>query len=115
MLGFSPVKGLPSVKWYVGISLDRDKAYASLSSFRTTALIATVAAVAFILLLLGLLIRVLMRPLTDMGRAMANIAEGEGDLTRRLDAQSNDEFGELARWPAASGWRRCREIRSCPA
>ncbi|MHA3886971.1 methyl-accepting chemotaxis protein [Stutzerimonas degradans] len=96
VLGFSPVKGLPSVKWYVGISLDRDKAYASLSSFRTTALIATVAAVAFILLLLGLLIRVLMRPLTDMGRAMGNIAEGEGDLTRRLDVQSNDEFGELA-------------------
>ncbi|EIK53512.1 chemotactic transducer PctA [Stutzerimonas stutzeri TS44] len=96
ILGFSPVQGLPSVKWYVGISLDRDKAYASLSRFRTTALIATVAAVAFIMLLLGLLIRVLMRPLTDMGRAMGNIAEGEGDLTRRLEVQSNDEFGALA-------------------
>jgi len=43
-----------------------------------------------------MLIRVLMRPLTDMGRAMANIAEGEGDLTRRLAVQSKDEFGELA-------------------
>jgi len=96
ILGFSPVKGLPSVQWYVGISLDRDKAYAALTSFRTTALVATVAAVAFILLLLGMLIRVLMRPLTDMGRAMANIAEGEGDLTRRLAVQSRDEFGQLA-------------------
>ncbi len=96
VLGFSPVQGLPSVKWYVGISLDRDKAYASLTSFRTTALIATVVAVAFILALLGMLIRVLMRPLTDMGRAMANIAEGEGDLTRRLAVQSKDEFGQLA-------------------
>lgn len=96
ILSFSPVKGLPSVQWYVGISLDRDKAYAALTSFRTTALIATIAAVAFILLLLGMLIRVLMRPLTDMGRAMANIAEGEGDLTRRLAVQSKDEFGELA-------------------
>ncbi|AFM34712.1 MULTISPECIES: methyl-accepting chemotaxis protein [Stutzerimonas stutzeri subgroup] len=96
ILSFSPVKGLPSVQWYVGISLDRDKAYAALTSFRTTALVATVAAVAFILLLLGMLIRVLMRPLTDMGRAMANIAEGEGDLTRRLAVQSRDEFGQLA-------------------
>ncbi|MBD3814351.1 MAG: methyl-accepting chemotaxis protein, partial [Betaproteobacteria bacterium] len=96
ILGFSPVKGLPSVQWYVGISLDRDKAYAALTSFRTTALIATIAAVAFILLLLGMLMRVLMRPLRDMGRAMANIAEGEGDLTRRLAVQSNDEFGQLA-------------------
>ncbi len=96
ILSFSRVQGLPSVTWYVGISLDKDAAYASLASFRTTALVATVAAVAFILLLLGMLIRVLMRPLTDMGRAMANIAEGEGDLTRRLAVQSRDEFGQLA-------------------
>ncbi len=96
ILSFSRVQGLPSVTWYVGISLDKDAAYVSLASFRTTALVATVAAVAFILVLLGMLIRVLMRPLTDMGRAMANIAEGEGDLTRRLAVQSRDEFGELA-------------------
>jgi methyl-accepting chemotaxis protein len=96
IVSFSPVPGLPSVTWYVGISVDKDKAYAALSSFRTTAVLATVIAVAFIMLLLGMLIRVLMRPLTDMGRAMANIAEGEGDLTRRLAVQTNDEFGELA-------------------
>ena len=96
ILAFSPVEGLPSVKWYVGISVDRDKAYASLASFRTSAFVATAVAVLFIISLLGMLIRVLMRPLTDMGRAMANIAEGEGDLTRRLAVQSNDEFGQLA-------------------
>jgi len=96
ILSFSPVKGLPSVQWYVGISLDRDKAYASLTSFRTSAVVAALIAVVVIMLLLGMLIRVLMRPLTDMGRAMANIAEGEGDLTRRLAVQSKDEFGELA-------------------
>ena len=96
ILAFSPVEGLPSVKWYVGISVDRDKAYASLASFRTSAFVATAVAVLFIIALLGMLIRVLMRPLTDMGRAMANIAEGEGDLTRRLAMQSNDEFGQLA-------------------
>ncbi|MBK3847658.1 MULTISPECIES: methyl-accepting chemotaxis protein [Stutzerimonas] len=96
ILSFSPVPGLPSVTWYVGVSVSKEKAYAALSSFRTTALLATVIAVVFILVLLGMLIRVLMRPLTDMGRAMANIAEGEGDLTRRLIVQSQDEFGVLA-------------------
>ncbi|GAI19198.1 unnamed protein product, partial [marine sediment metagenome] len=53
-------------------------------------------AVAAIAGLLGLLIPVLMRPLTTMGRAMRDIAEGEGDLTRRLTVQNKDEFGELA-------------------
>ncbi len=96
ILSFSPVPGLPSVTWYVGISVEKEKAYAALSSFRTSALVATVIAVVFIMVLLGMLIRVLMRPLTDMGRAMSNIAEGEGDLTRRLTVQSQDEFGTLA-------------------
>ncbi|WP_447444451.1 HAMP domain-containing protein [Pseudomonas aeruginosa] len=35
-------------------------------------------------------------PLTDMGRAMQDIAQGEGDLTKRLKVTSNDEFGTLA-------------------
>nr|MBF0684133.1 methyl-accepting chemotaxis protein [Pseudomonas sp.] len=96
ILAFSPVTGLPSVKWYVGISLDRDKAYSGLTSFRSSALVVTAVAVIFILVLLGMLMRVLMRPLTDMGRAMADIAEGEGDLTLRLQVQSQDEFGALA-------------------
>ncbi|WP_417779994.1 methyl-accepting chemotaxis protein [Stutzerimonas xanthomarina] len=96
ILSFSPVPGLPSVTWYVGISVEKEKAYAALSSFRTSALVATVIAVVFIMVLLGMLIRVLMRPLTDMGRAMTNIAEGEGDLTRRLKVESQDEFGTLA-------------------
>ncbi|MCC8344226.1 methyl-accepting chemotaxis protein [Pseudomonas stutzeri] len=96
ILSFSRVQGLPSVTWYVGISLDKAKAYAALDSFRTSAVVAALIAVGVILLLLGMLMRVLMRPLTDMGRAMANIAEGEGDLTRRLTVQSHDEFGELA-------------------
>src|SRR5690606_35586151 len=93
ILSFSPVAGLPSVSWYVGISLGKDKAYAALTSFRTTPLLATVIAVIFIFVLMSMLIRVLMRPLTDMGQAMENIAEGEGDLTRRLKVESNDEFG----------------------
>uniref|UniRef100_UPI0021D83DF6 cache domain-containing protein n=1 Tax=Pseudomonas sp. RIT-PI-AD TaxID=3035294 RepID=UPI0021D83DF6 len=94
---FSPVNGLPSVQWYVGLSIDKDKAYAMLSEFRTSAILATVIAVVLIIFLLGMLIRVLLLPLTHMGAAMKDIAQGDGDLTKRLDVQSQDEFGELAR------------------
>lgn len=84
LLTFTPVKGLPSANWYIGLSVDKDKAFSMLSTFRTSAVIATLVAVVIIIALLGLLIRVLMQPLHTMTRAMANIAEGEGDLTRRL-------------------------------
>ncbi|TRX74189.1 methyl-accepting chemotaxis protein [Pseudomonas mangiferae] len=94
---FTPVKGLPSVNWYVGLSIDKDKAYSMLSEFRTSAVVVTLIAVVLIILLLGMLIRVLLRPLNQMSRAMEDIAQGEGDLTKRLDVQGKDEFGELAK------------------
>ena len=96
ILTFAPVKGLPSVNWYVGLSIDKTKAYAALSKFRTSAIIATIIAVVLIMLLLSMLISVLMQPLNVMGKAMQDIAQGEGDLTKRLEIQSNDEFGALA-------------------
>ncbi|MBG0846044.1 methyl-accepting chemotaxis protein [Pseudomonas chengduensis] len=97
ILTFTPVKGLPSVSWHIGLSIDKAKAYSMLTEFRASAIIATVIAVVLIIALLGLLIRVLMQPLTAMGKAMEDIAKGEGDLTKRLAIQSNDEFGALAR------------------
>ena len=92
---FTPIKGLPSVNWYLGISVDKDKSFAMLSEFRNSAVIATIIAVVIIIALLGMLIRVLLQPLHVMTRAMQDIADGEGDLTRRLTIQNNDEFGTL--------------------
>ncbi|MEX5685218.1 methyl-accepting chemotaxis protein [Pseudomonas silesiensis] len=92
---FTPIKGLPSVNWYIGLSVDKDKAFSMLTEFRASAVIATVIAVATIIALLGMLIRILIQPLHIMTRAMADIADGEGDLTKRLTIQNNDEFGVL--------------------
>ncbi|TWC20465.1 MULTISPECIES: methyl-accepting chemotaxis protein [unclassified Pseudomonas] len=92
---FTPIKGLPSVNWYVGVSVDKDQAYSMLSNFRTSAVIATVIAVVFIIALLSMLIRLLIQPLHVMTRAMEDIADGEGDLTKRLTIQNQDEFGIL--------------------
>ncbi|TBU96344.1 methyl-accepting chemotaxis protein [Phytopseudomonas dryadis] len=97
LLTFAPVKGLPDVEWFVGLSVDKGLAYAALDEFRLSAAVATLIAVALIIALLGLLIRVLMQPLNTMGKAMEDIAQGEGDLTKRLTIHSNDEFGALAR------------------
>ncbi|MCK8667459.1 methyl-accepting chemotaxis protein [Pseudomonas azerbaijanoccidens] len=92
---FTPIKGLSSVNWYIGLSVDKDKAFSMLSQFRYSAIIATVIAVAIIIALLGVLIRVLIQPLHIMTRAMEGIADGEGDLTKRLTIQNRDEFGML--------------------
>ena len=95
LISFTRVNGVPSADWYVALVLDKDTAFSMLSEFRTSALIAMVIAVVIIIALLGMLIRVLMQPLLTMGRAMHDIAEGEGDLTKRLVIHGHDEFGAL--------------------
>ncbi|WP_207866883.1 methyl-accepting chemotaxis protein [Pseudomonas sp. 58(2021)] len=95
LISFTRVNGVPSADWYVALVLDKDTAFSMLSEFRTSALIAMVIAVVIIIALLGMLIRVLMQPLLTMGRAMHDIAEGEGDLTKRLTIHGHDEFGAL--------------------
>lgn len=96
LLAFLPVSGLPGVEWYVGLSIDQDKAFASLTSFRISAFIATMVAIGAIVLLLGMFMGFLLRPLAILGAALDDIAKGEGDLTRRLPVTSKDEFGQLA-------------------
>lgn len=95
ILTFTQVQGLPSVNWYVGVSVEKGKAYAMLSKFRMSAVVATVVAMAIIIVMLGMLLQILMRPLQLMASVMRDIAQGDGDLTRRLAIQSRDEFGDL--------------------
>ncbi|HEX9078728.1 MAG TPA: methyl-accepting chemotaxis protein [Desulfuromonadaceae bacterium] len=50
-------------------------------------------------LVLGILVMVgITAPLSRMLHMLKDIAEGEGDLTRRLEEGRRDEFGELSHW-----------------
>lgn len=97
LLRFTPVSGIPSLEWSVGISIDKEKAYQSLRGFRISILIAAVISVAGMFVLLGIVVHVLLRPVRDMSLAMQDIAQGDGDLTMRLSVTSKDEFGRLAK------------------
>lgn len=93
---FAAIEGLPAVKWYVGLALDKDQAFQELNGFRFAAVIATSITVAATILLLGTMIYLLMHPLRRMSDAMKDVAKGEGDLTKRLEVKTQDEFGVLA-------------------
>ncbi len=45
-----------------------------------------------------LLTSIIVKPVSRTVAMIKDLAEGEGDLTRRLDATSKDELGDLARW-----------------
>jgi methyl-accepting chemotaxis protein len=58
----------------------------------------TVAMVIVAVLVAFLFIRAIVLPLKQVTVALRDIAEGEGDLTRRLEVTSHDEIGELGKW-----------------
>jgi len=67
---------------------------------RMSATIITMALIIAVLAALPLLytIRRINRSLSSVTSMVKDIAEGEGDLTKRLDDSGQDEFAELSRW-----------------
>ncbi|MCK7459708.1 methyl-accepting chemotaxis protein [Idiomarina aminovorans] len=86
-------------RWALISEIDRSEALQPATDLRTSLLQSVVFWTVIVLLAAGAAIivfaRTLVRPLIVTEKAMANIAEGEGDLTRRLDDQRNDEIGAI--------------------
>ncbi|EGU37743.1 methyl-accepting chemotaxis protein [Vibrio scophthalmi] len=83
--------------WYVGALVDESVAFSAIDDMRNSSMIYTVIALVLSVLVLSLLIKVLMRPLVVLNKAIQDVASGEGDLTQRLDTNTDEEFAELAK------------------
>lgn len=55
-------------------------------------------AMLFAVVVAVILTRLITRPVLATVAMLKDIAQGEGDLTKRLEARSHDEIGELAEW-----------------
>jgi signal transduction histidine kinase/CheY-like chemotaxis protein len=80
IVAFMPIPALEALDWRLGIVIDHDAAFAPLEDFRTSALLATVAASILLVLLLGAVIwRLLVIPLLAARAAAdrANSAKSE--------------------------------------
>ncbi|NYR11251.1 methyl-accepting chemotaxis protein [Pseudoalteromonas sp. MIP2626] len=96
LISYTKIRGIENVDWYLGVVIDKDKAFASVSAFGKTAAIYMLIGIVVIIIMMQLLLRYLMRPMQRLNDAIKNIAQGEGDLTCRLEVENEDEFGELS-------------------
>ncbi len=96
LVGFFPIKGVPSVNWYLAVEVNKELAFSSMKEIRNLALSLTPLAVIIAVVLLSLLLVQLTKPLRTLQTAMRDIAQGNGDLTKRLTITSSDEIGKLA-------------------
>jgi len=93
------IKGLD---WAVLAEIDKSESFAAVATLKSSILtfgIGTAIVMSIIGALIGLITsRFLISPLEKTVSAIRDIAEGEGDLTQRLNINSNDELGELSKW-----------------
>ncbi|PLX58996.1 MAG: chemotaxis protein, partial [Vibrio alginolyticus] len=76
--------------------LDQNSLVAPLYDAVWDQIIATTIVVVICVALFNLLCNILFRPLYNVSNALAQIANGSGDLTQRIKVENRDEVGELA-------------------
>ncbi|MCG8517251.1 MAG: methyl-accepting chemotaxis protein [Pseudomonadales bacterium] len=96
LASFHRIKDARAVEWYLGTFANEDLINGPLYDARVTGIIVAIVSLVVTLILLNIGIRVLMKPVRNLGDAMADIASGDADLTKRLEVSSNDEIGKLA-------------------
>lgn len=81
----------------VEIAMDRSFYANSASNTRNFVIMIAIIAIIFAVLIAYGLSQTIVNPLRTTVSTLQNIAEGEGDLTRRLDESGQDELSELAK------------------
>ena len=71
---------------------------AQIRSSTTVITLVSVCAVIFGILIAFVLARIIIIPIKRVVAALKDIAEGDGDLTQRINITTRDEIGELAQW-----------------
>jgi methyl-accepting chemotaxis protein len=83
-------------KWYYTLSLDTEIAYASLRSAKMSAVISSLVAILISVIFVFILLQILYRPILVLKETITALSQGNGDLTQRLEVNSNDDLGQIA-------------------
>lgn len=88
---------IPGYDWYFGLVYDKATAFAESDQQLWSSLLATLLQVLIVAGGAALIITRALQPLAAMGDAVAELSQGHGDLTRRIQIKSDDEVGAVAR------------------
>ncbi|PSJ36765.1 chemotaxis protein [Zobellella taiwanensis] len=87
---------VPGSDWQLLFVLDRAALEAPLATLLWQQLGLATLVIITAVVLIGLLVQFLLAPLVKVSRALAQIADGQGDLTQRIELHGRDEVGLLA-------------------
>jgi methyl-accepting chemotaxis protein len=84
------------VKWALLAEIDEAEAFAAIKAIRWVTVVVAAIGIAAIITLALLITRSIVRPVQGVVDNLTELAQGEGDLTKRLPVTGKDEIGQLA-------------------
>ncbi|RYU68726.1 methyl-accepting chemotaxis protein [Aliivibrio finisterrensis] len=90
------VTAVPNTSWAIALVMDQDTLEAPLNAMLFKLILIGGLILLFVSLFTGWLVTRQLRELGTVSEALADIANGEGDLTVRINVKSDDEVGKLA-------------------
>lgn len=82
--------------WIPAITIKKSTAYAFLSEQIKGLIFLGIVAILISLTIVIFLVKYLMTPLNTLNKVAQNLSSGEGDLTKKLEYNAPDEFGEVS-------------------
>lgn len=89
---------IPNTNWYFGIVVDKEIAYSPVTRMITSTLIQGLLTILVVAGASIVAINSALSPLKTLGEAIADLSRGNGDLTRRVKIEREDEVGEVAKY-----------------
>ena len=86
------------LNWIVAVSVPSAEILAPVTSLGQINLLVAAAVIAIATVLIFFVTATVVKPINRVVAGLQDAAQGEGDLTKRIDINSTDEVGELARW-----------------
>ncbi|USD68172.1 methyl-accepting chemotaxis protein [Vibrio sp. SCSIO 43136] len=82
--------------WYFVLSLDKAIAFSDLSAAKSEALWVGIIACVVSVIAAYFIIQLLYTPIIQLKKTILDLAQGDADLTQRLNVESNDDLGQIA-------------------
>ncbi|WP_028112371.1 methyl-accepting chemotaxis protein [Ferrimonas kyonanensis] len=88
---------LPGGKqWFFLIAVEEEVAFAAVAEANRTAIITAIISILISALVLVVMLQRQYRPIIALKERVLDLAEGEGDLTQRMQVNSHDDLGQIA-------------------
>lgn len=89
---YYPIKG---TEWAYGFAVPQKEVHSSANNLAKNLLIVTVFIATILIGIIAIVIKICIKPLKKVDRAIQEIASGEADLTKRLTTTAKNEIGSL--------------------